>query len=218
MNKSILLILLFTFICGGIVNAQVKDNVIKLKQKGSIIKINPLSFYLFTTAVSYEQKIKPNASAELRLGIIGAGHNPWGLSKEGFFLTAGPRFYLSKKYKKENDEMPLSGAYFKPEVIFSKYKSALVRISQVHGPEENFKASSGAILANIGHQFALWNILVFDFSAGVGAGFRSHEYLDWMPTSYWESISDTPYFFSHMVGGKNFPMALKANLSLGILF
>lgn len=194
-----------------------KSTSVNTEVKNKIIKVKPFSPLLNSLAFGYEQRIKSNITGEATFGLIGMGFQPLDLAKKsGFYLTAGPRLYFGQDWKVEGMEnLPMRGFYFKPELIFSTYKSSLDNLV-VEDLTRDYRATSGALLLNLGRQFIAADIISFEFSAGLGYGVSSYNYTN--QDEVWEEIQlNTPRFYSHIQGPNEFPIATKADISIGIL-
>lgn len=219
MRKLSLLMLMMGLGLISTLNAQsIKGNTQDSKSaKNKIIKIKPFAPLLNNISVGYEHRIKNNISAEAYVGIIGAGFSPFNpTEKSGFFLSAGPKLYFGQDWSIEGMEnLPLRGFYFKPEMIFSTYKSS-ASVADID-LTRNYRANSGALIFSLGRQFIAADVVTFEINGGLGYGFSNYNYTD--QEEVWEEISlDNPRFFSHIQGGKSFPIAAKLDVSLGILF
>jgi len=185
--------------------------------KSRIIKMKPFSPLLNNVALGYEQRIKSNISAEATFGLIGTGFQPVDLHKRsGFYLSAGPRLYFGQDWKMEGMEhLPLRGYYFKPEVIFSTYKSSPGSRDEFN-LTRTYSANSGALIFNVGRQFIAADIISLEFSAGMGYGFSNYSYDK--QTGNWESGDyGNGRFYSHIQGPNELPVAAKADITIGFL-
>lgn len=217
MKKLSLMIAIIGLGLIGTLNAQsVTGNTQKQETKDKVIKIKPFTPIFNHVSLAYEQKIKKNISGEAAFGLIGVGFNPAGLStKSGFYLSAGPRMYFGQDWKVEGMEnLPLRGFYFKPELIFSTYKSTLEQ--DVVDLTRDYRATSAALIMSLGRQFIAADIITLEFSAGLGYGYSNYKYTN--SEEIWEEVQlDNPRFFSHLQGPKALPVAAKADITIGIL-
>ena len=157
------------------------------------------------TTLGYESYIKDWLSWEAKVGIIGLGVDNDDLSDyKGFLLKGGPKFKLNPDFVTDDlrGSHLLSGKYIRPEVIFAHYTAE----SQSFDPSlppvtETF--SSLAIIITYGRQYVLGNITTLDYHIGLGYAY--------------DSSKEGRYNFSHSNGASDFPVAISAGLTIGIL-
>jgi len=202
----------------GTLNAQsITGNTLTTETKDKIIKVKPFAPLFNQLAFGYEQRIKNNISGEATFGLIGAGFKPIGISdKSGFYLTAGPKLYFGQDWSMDGmKNLPLRGFYLKPELLFSTYKSS-IDVQDLVNISRDYRATSGALIVNLGRQFIAADIITLEFSAGLGYGFRNYDYD--VADDIWENVqADNFRFFSHLQGPKALPVAAQADITLGIL-
>jgi len=217
------LTLLFAIIGLGLVgtlNAQsIKGNTQATELKTKVIKVKPFAPLLNNIAFGYEQQIQDNITGEVSFGLIGTGFAEFDEEKSGFYLTAGPKLYFGQDWTMEGmKNIPMRGAYFKPELIFSTFKSTRSEEigTQIGIEAGDYRATSGALLFNLGRQYIAADVITFEISAGLGYGFSRHKGTD--DNENWEEGNlNSPFFNSHIQGGKNFPLASKADITIGFL-
>src|ERR1043166_173084 len=154
--------------------------------KKNAIKMDFLAPMFGQTTFAYERSIKPGASMEVHLGIIGVGmvsQNPfYDLTKaNGFFMRAGYKFIKTPDYYIRGMRYShiLKGSYIKPEITFGTYsetKSPYPYYSYYTGsttpPRDRVdQYTCGAIMINFGKQWVMNNIFLIDYFAGFGYGF-----------------------------------------------
>lgn len=213
--------LLFAIIGLGLVgtlNAQsIQGNTQNTNAKNKVIKSKIFSPLFGNLGFAYEQQIKESISGEASFGLIGIGFDPFDVAaKSGFYLSAGPRFYLGQDWTMEGMEnIAMRGFYFKPELLFSTYKSSL-NTDIIQDLSRDYRATSGAIIFNMGRQYIAADIITIELSAGLGYGFSNHKYTE--IDQVWEEVNfDNPRFYSHLQGGDRLPIAGKADITIGIL-
>ena len=156
-------------------------------QSASILKMNVFAPLLGYSQFSWEKYIRNNRSLELGLGIIGAGKNlhieqraifspddyrHGHKNQFGGFFELGYKFVKRSKAMKKSSKSGIihsfEGAYLKPSLVMGTYNfnqfsdnSTFTKIRRHH----NF----GALLINVGGQWAISSRLVFDTYIGGGA-------------------------------------------------
>ena len=163
-------------------------------------KKNALTFKLFSplwgySSFSYERSIKPGASIEFSLGIIGLGNQRmysseplWGSTyRVGYKFIKSPDFYL----KGIRYSHLLKGLYFKPELAISIYGAG------------DYNCVASALLFTLGYQWVFNNFLVVDTFFGLGYGLSTEGNLG--------------SHFGFSVGDKSFPGAISSGFRIGIL-
>jgi len=207
------------------------EEILKSKKpKTGIIKTQPFSLFFNNLTLGYEKKIKNNISIDGSVGLIGVGFNAIDdiENPSGFYMTAGPKLYFGQDFSIPGmSNLALRGFYFKPELVFSRYKSKFNHyeydydFSDGYSPyvdeiEVDYKANSGALIFNLGRQWIAADIISFEVSVGAGYGFVSTKMDDRNDsTSKIEYYS--PNFYSHLQGPKEFPIAGKADITIGVL-
>lgn len=164
-----------------------KDSNASLRS-ASVLKMNVFAPLLGYSQFSWEKKIRHHRSLELGLGIIGAGKNLHIeqraiFSRDNNYRHAhrnqfGGFFELGYKFVKRSKAMKMSsklgiinsfeGAYLKPSFIVGTYNynqfsdnSTFAKIRRQH--------SFGALLINVGNQWAIGSRLLFETYIGGGA-------------------------------------------------
>ncbi len=169
-------------------------------QKRNALKMEFLSPLNSVVAISFERCIKPGASWETTLGIVGIGFaNPddaLGFAVKGRYkFIKSPDFYLAgMRYAHI-----LKGKYLAPELLFATYKGA----SDWSG--EEYSRTKFAALINIGNQWVFNDSFLVDFYFGLGYGYSNNE----------EFAGNFPYVFS--VASNDFPLAFSWGFRIGFL-
>ena len=151
------------------------------------VKLDFLSPMFGKLTMGYERSIKPGASMEFQLGIIGVGINNYKLeggTATGFFFRAGykfinlPDFYIrGMRYAHV-----LKGFYIRPELTlgycverihgnnyYNAYPIAQNRRSGTIVTEPIF----GSLMINFGKQWVFNELVLLDLYLGFGYGFKS---------------------------------------------
>jgi hypothetical protein len=168
------------------------------------------------TNFGYEKMLKPGQSLELNLGVIGLGQNNDGLYKAGGFIKAGYKFVARPNFNLRGITYshPLHGWYIKPEVAISTYEQEYRGFHWQTGPYSGVNSIfSSAALINIGKQSIFANVMVLDFSFGIGYGF------DNMNQKKLGGISENKVEMNHyayFLGGET-PLAISGSIRIGFL-
>ena len=155
-------------------------------------------------AFSFEHCIKPGASWEATLGIVGIGfENPddaAGVAVKGRYkFIKSPDFYLQgMRYAHI-----LKGKYVAPELLFATYKGT--NKYDWSGVKETYHRVKIAAVINIGNQWIFNDIFLLDLHFGLGYGYSNSE----------EFASSYPYVFS--VASNDFPLAFSWGFRIGLL-
>lgn len=186
--------------------------------KDKILKVAFFSPLVGHLGLGYEQLLKPGISIDTRVGLIGVGVPETVDGNSGFYIGGGPKFMLGQDWHLEGMRQthPLRGTYFKPELVFSYYRNN--DIGTISGDPASRSAVGGALLLNFGKQWILADIISLNLSAGLGYGFGNVEEKIEFPGGTSEvSSTNGGYFYSHLSGGNDFPIAITSNFSIGLL-
>ncbi|HUW06958.1 MAG TPA: hypothetical protein VMW01_11920 [Williamwhitmania sp.] len=162
-------------------------------QRKNCLKFRLISPLIGYSEIIYERSLKPGASLEFGVGIIGAGKHydhdySGGSLRIGYKFIKSPDFYI----KGMRYAHVLKGAYFRPEVAASYYK------------RDSKEVFATAIIFNIGNQWIFNNLIAIDIFGGIGYGYSSRNVYD--------------YQFGYSTGASNFPIALSTGFRIGLLF
>ena len=162
-------------------------------QRKNCLKFRIISPLMGYTDIIYERSLKPGASLELGMGIIGAGKHyvhdySGGSLRIGYKFIKSPDFYV----KGMRYAHVLKGAYFRPEVAASYYK------------RDSKEVFATAILFNIGNQWIFNDLVAIDIFGGIGYGYSSRD------------TYDIQYGYS--TGATDFPIAFSTGFRIGFLF
>ena len=171
------------------------------KNKKRIIKIELFSPLTGNTTFGYESYIKDWLSWEAKVGIIGLGYDID--SQAGFLIRGGPKFKLNPDFVTDDlkGSHLLGGKYIRPEIAFSTYREDI----EIGGfaTTERKNITSVAFLITYGRQYILSNIMTLDYHVGLGYG--------------WHNGNDDKYNYSHINGESDFPIAISAGFTIGVL-
>jgi len=188
---------------------QVPNDMI-IKPRTHVVKFDYLSPIWNHYTIGYEWNIATATSMEFKGGFIGTQVSRALKHSEGGFFKAGIKFiYLTESFQKGIKYVrPMQGAYFKPELIFSKYTTN----------EENGKVNYTNAAVNIifGKQYILGDIIAFDFFGGIGYGYQYSSYH--AKSIYDQKSVDFSYAYSHIFMGKNLPLAISGGLLIGFVY
>jgi len=151
-------------------------------QRKSAIKTDFIAPMLNHFTFVYERSIRPGASWEASLGIIGLGYKPNGYSDHasGAFIKAGYKFIHSPDYYVRGMKYAhiLKGGYIRPELTFGSYSEDLDYYEYPNGfyypyvaPQhiiERNRLTYGGLTLNFGKQWVMDDIFLVDMFAGAG--------------------------------------------------
>ncbi|MEJ2005862.1 MAG: hypothetical protein P8X57_13100, partial [Cyclobacteriaceae bacterium] len=180
-------------------------------QKKSALKLNFLSPLFENLAFSYEHSIRPGRSFETELGLIGLGFNTNSDERSsGIHLAAGYKFIRTPDFYSRRMKYAhiLKGGYVKPQILLSIYKNKYLDYGTPIEQERN--VVSGAFVINLGKQIIYDDSFVFDYSAGVGYGFESHN------DPYGEGYYERPNQYGFLLAN-DLPLVFTFNLKIGFL-
>ena len=183
------------------------DPELYAKQKKNALKFGLFSPLSTNLQFSYERSLKPGASMEFTLGIIGIGADPNENNPAGAYVKGGYKFISKPDYylKGMRYSHLLKGWYVKPELIISYFKRDYNYNSDFNesATHENIFALAGVV--NIGKQWIFNDAFLVDLFLGGGFG-----------------VSSGGDEFSNMygfLGGYNsFPIAITGGFKIGFLF
>ena len=196
--------------------------------KKNAIKIDFLAPMFGQFTLGYERSLKPGASVEFQLGLIGLGVNNYsnfGASCSGAFVRAGYKFIKSPDFYLKGMRYAhiLKGSYVKPEITFgqctenypgkSSYNYSTGGTTYATGASQS--VSIGAIMLDFGKQWVMNDFFIVDYFVGFGYGFNSNS-KDLANTKFDNSIYfGNSHAFLGPYGG--FPFAWTCGLKVGML-
>ena len=193
-------------------------------QNKSAYKVSFLAWTLGYTNFTYERNLKPGASIEAKLGIIGLGRNEDSFTsgsstqktnQRGITLGFGYKFTHKPDYYSSRQRYAhlLKGGYIRPEVNFSSYGENTYRYTNTGTfSTQRQKATVGTLMLSAGKQWVFDNKFCVDFSVGVGTGFVSRTGRT-NTNTYFETTSTSRY--GNFVAPNN--MAFSTGLNIGLL-
>lgn len=158
------------------------------------------------TTFGYERYVKDWLSWEAKLGIIGLGvSNTDNTDPQGILFRGGPKFKLNPDFVTRDlkGSHLLSGKYIRPELVFSFYSEDEIEFNSFGDDRVRKNFSSFAFLINYGRQYVLADIMSVDWHIGIGYGF--------------DNADEGRYHHSHSNGNKDFPVAVSAGFTIGVL-
>ncbi len=210
---------------GSIVNPEYYEG-----QNKNAYKVSFLSWAAGYTTLTYEHSLKPGASYEAKLGIIGLGRNEKlyngtgnsTVSQKGVTLGFGYKFIHKPDFYSARQRYAhlLKGGYIRPEVNISSYGENTYKYTYT-GTNTTYttqraKTFVGSLLLSFGKQYIFDNKFLIDFSVGVGTGFANHTNPNTI--SIGGVIDQSSTYTSHY-GNTVLPnnMALSMGLNIGLL-
>lgn len=160
--------------------------------------------------IGYERRIKLGLNLEVKGGIIGFRINESLKYSEGFLVKAGLKFvkcgegiWKGLKYKD-----PLKGSYFRPEIIFSSFKT--------FEKHNIIRYTHYTVNIAFGRQMVVNRWFLFDWYGSIGTGFKTTTYN--LKSDYDSKEVDFNYAYSHLFFGKKLPLVLSGGISVGVVF
>lgn len=193
-------------------------------QNKSAYKISFLAWTLGYTNLTYERNLKPGASIEAKLGIIGLGRNEdiytsgnstTKTNQRGITLGFGYKFIQKPDYFSARQRYAhlLKGGYIRPEVNFSSYgENTYGYTGNTTYATKRQKTTVGTLMLSAGKQWVFDNKFCVDFSVGVGTGFVSRSG-NTNNNTFFESSSTSRY--GNLVAPNN--LAFSMGLNIGLL-
>ncbi|WP_421763224.1 DUF3575 domain-containing protein [Ekhidna sp.] len=174
--------------------------------KKRAIKFEFFSPLTGNSTFGYESYIKDWISWEAKVGFIGLGLDPDEVNPSGFFIKGGPKFKLNPDFVTDDlkGSHLLGGKYIRPEIAFAQYSEDIYRFNSGSSTEtyrEDF--TSIAFLITYGRQYILANVMTLDYHIGLGYGYVSSK--------------EGRYNYGYSNGGTDFPVAISAGFTIGVL-
>lgn len=168
---------------------------------------------------SFEQPRNNFISFDYDLGLIGLRLDDYFEADKfgGAYASFGPRLYFTKDDASFND---LRGAYFKPQILvnyygytnniyYYDYLSGIGYDGTLEGTDMSI-----SMLATVGSQWIMSDLVVFDLWLGLGyGGSWVNETTDIPPGNYYDSGNNN-FKYSHVHFG-NSPLIFDGGLSIG---
>ena len=175
------------------------------RNKKKAIKMEFFSPLTGNTTFGYESYIKDWLSWEMKVGAIGLGVDNADTNPSGVLFKIGPKFKLNPDFITPDLQGShlLSGKYIRPEIVFAHYQEddEFVDFTSDERTRETF--TSVGFLINYGRQYILANIMTLDYHIGLGYA--------------WDSDGNGRYNYGHSNGGSDFPIAISAGFTIGVL-
>ncbi|MBL7940062.1 MAG: hypothetical protein JNL43_11940 [Flavobacteriales bacterium] len=191
--------------------------------KKHVVKMELLSLACDHLTLGYEQVLKPWMNLEARASYIGVGNGAMEPQATGLMVAAGMKFISRPDHVVRGMKLghPLHGRYVKPEILFNTYT-----ITSEHVDYYNFSAGGrysyekpvhvtySNVVVNVvfGKQRFLGDGLTLDTWVGIGYGAQAVN----GNNAYEEETRS--YNYSHVLLGKELPIALSCGMSLGLAF
>ena len=197
-------------------------------QNKNAYKVSFLSWANGFTTFTYEHSLKPGASYEASLGIIGLGKDgnsaffsngsSLKANQFGLFAGAGYKFINKPDFGGPRQRFThlMHGAYIRPEANFGGFAEDYYRYTSgnFNRTKERRSKTFGSLILSFGKQWVFDNKFLVDFSYGIGAGFASKSASTTTGTSYeYGATSSTKY--GTVIAPNN--LAGKFTLNIGLL-
>lgn len=197
-------------------HGKMTDPELYLGQNKNAFKVGMFSPMAGALSLGYERSLKPGASIEGTLGLIGVGFEDVTVDNPvGAYIKAGYKFINTPNFRLKGMRYShiLKGGYVRPEFAFSTYQRDMSRYSGQIGvytsSRENIVA--GALLLNFGKQWVMGNVFLIDLYGGIGYGFDNMK----SKQNYNDYYGPT-YHYGFTVGSE-MPFAFTMGFKVGIL-
>ena len=175
------------------------------------------------TTLTYERNLKPGASIEARLGIIGAGRNEeintnQKTNQRGAYIGFGYKFYNKPDYytSRQHYGHLLKGGYIRPEINFGSYGVDYILYTGSSIPsKKRLTKTYGSLMVCVGKQWIFDNKFALDVFFGLGTGFTSSNKSQFTTGSGFIDVVDNS---TTRYGNNIFPNNLAFNFGLNIGF
>jgi hypothetical protein len=214
-------------------HSEMNDEKLYADNRKKLVKVDFCSAMFGQLCFAYEQSIKPGASWQADLVVLGIGNNlahtdmsiHGGLVRFGYKFINTPDFALrGMRYSHL-----LKGGYVKPEFIFGFYSESYYYT--VYNPGSSFddtyyqkdNITTGALVLNFGKQWIMNNIFAVDVFAGIGYGFSTKtSFANAYDANYYSTLpyvrSSSSYTnYAYFGPADKFPMVFQAGLKIGLL-
>lgn len=196
-----------------------------LGQKKSAYKINFIGVVFGYTSLAYERSLKPGASFEGRLTLIGLGKatdtysnssSTYKQELRGVGLTGGYKFIHKPDFSSSRQRYAhlLKGGYIRPEITLASYSENRVVYSSTppyNKSTQRPNTTYGCFMLAFGKQWIFDNVFAVDFYTGIGLGVKTKN-----TGSYYEGgFLDTQNYGGNSIGSNGF--AVSMGLSIGLL-
>lgn len=188
-------------------------------------KIHSIKFEFFSPltndiAFGYEKMLKVGTNLEIKMAVIGPGFVKDERNPSGFWVKGGVKFLTGRSEYLQNGLKyihSLKGFYIKPELIFNTYSinDYNNNNNSISNPIRTQKTNLGVDIV-FGKQYILGNVMTFEYYAGFGYGIHASGKND--NSIYGYDSGEEDYQYSHLYGGKEFPMIWTGGFTLGVLF
>jgi len=201
-------------------NERITDPELYYGQSKNAFKVGLLSPVAGALSFGYERSIKPGASIDMSLGLIGVGFsesNP--NNAAGAYFDAGYKFISTPNFRVSGMSYGhlLRGFYFKPKFAFATYSQDFYNYNS-----SSFNASTrkqviaGALTLDLGWQWIIGDVFLLNMYGGFGYGFDNMKsiYQSISSQSSYYDYRGPSYHYGFTVGGE-IPLAFTAGLKIG---
>lgn len=191
--------------------------------KKHVVKMELLSLAFDHLTLGYEQVLKPWMNVEARASYIGVGNGAMAPQATGMIVAAGVKFISRPDHVVRGMKLghPLHGRYVKPEILFNNFTITKQRVDYFdwtggghYVQDKDVRLRYTNVLVNVvfGKQRFLGDGLTLDTWVGIGYGAQAVS-----GNSAYEEETRS-YNYSHVLIGRNLPLALSCGMSLGVAF
>ena len=192
------------------------DTELYYGQSKNAFKVGIFSPATGALSLGYERSLKPGASLDFTLGMIGFGYDVNGNNPAGAYFDAGYKFIMTPNFRSSGVSYGhlLRGFYFKPKFALAMYGrdfSFYNNNTGFYGTKRK-QVVAGAFTIDMGWQWIIGDVFLLNMYGGFGYGFDNVSSADY--GSYYDSYDEPQYHYGFTVGGQ-IPLAFTAGLKIG---
>ncbi len=194
-------------------------------QKKNVYKVGLLDMVFGYTRLGYEHSLKPGASIEAKLGIIGLGRNTQDLfssaknNQRGAFVGFGYKFINKPDSYNSRQRFThlLHGGYIRPEISIGSYGEDVTNYNGLFSSKPRVttreQTTYGCLMVCFGKQYILDKKVAIDLYTGIGIGAASRTKNNTTANS--DGYSSDFSRYGNVVGPNN--LAFNFGLNIGFL-
>ena len=199
------------------------DEELYYGQSKNAFKVGILSPATGALSIGYERSIKPGASIDFSLGLIGVGFEEVNqYNAGGAYFDAGYKFIGKPSFHTTGTTYGhlLRGFYFKPKVALAMYGQDFEfynwGATNPTYSTTRHNVVAGALLLDIGWQWIIGDVFLLNMYGGFGYGFDNMKSIYSSHSNGFSQYEygEPTYHYGFTVGG-NIPIALTAGLKIG---
>ena len=199
---------------------KITDPELYYGQSKNAFKVGLFSPVTGALSFGYERSLKPGASLDGSVGLIGVGFASTNdNSARGAYLDAGYKFIVTPNYHTAGMRYGhlLRGFYFKPKVSISTYGRDFYFYNSQSGmrTSERHQVAAAAFMLDLGWQWIIGDAFVLNMYGGFGYGLDNmQDIYNVNSSSYYDSYYGPTYHYGFVLG-QDVPVAFTAGLKIG---